>query len=530
MKVVVLPRTQTVHGLLLAARGALAPGMPVLLVAVAVYLGLFFRLGDFPLFDVDEGAFGEATREMLERGDFVSTWLNGAPRFDKPILTYWLQAASVTVLGQNEFALRLPSALAGTAWIVALAAFTRRFAGSATGCAAGLIAASSLGVTLIGRGATADALLNLFLALAMFDCYRYLEEPRVRYRRRVWLWMAFGALAKGPVALLIPGGGSLIVFGLRGQFRRWAGALRDPAGWLILLAVAGPWYWLEYQRQGLAFIEGFFLHHNVERFAEPLQGHDGWVLYYLPVALLLLLPYTGLFLRLLRSAFARLPDELETFLWCWFLFVLVFFSLAQTQLPHYLMYGITPLFVLMARHRHVVGSALLAFAPPVMLLGFVALLPALMRVLGPGAGNLYLSDMLTQADVFSSGWQQVAWGMLAAVLALAMMPRTPVWPRLAASGLICSSAVGGLALPSSAALQQGPVKEAALLARASGWQVQTWHINVPSFSFYRGSVTGRADVLRAGDVILTRSDELAGLGRVQVLYRKGGVVLARIDA
>jgi hypothetical protein len=67
-------------------------------------------------------------------------------------------------------------------------------------------------------------------------------------------------------------------------------------------------------------------------------------------------------------------------------------------------------------------------------------------------------------------------------------------------------------------------------ARAAGLPVRTWRFNVPSFSLYRGAVTERAEALRTGDVILTRSDELQRLGDVQVLYRKGGVVLARIQS
>jgi hypothetical protein len=58
--------------------------------------------------------------------------------------------------------------------------------------------------------------------------------------------------------------------------------------------------------------------------------------------------------------------------------------------------------------------------------------------------------------------------------------------------------------------------------------VRTWQFNVPSFSVYRGAVTERAAALRPGDVFLTRSDELQRLGEVHVLYRKGGVVLARV--
>src|SRR3954451_782250 len=87
--------------------------------ALLVLLPLVCYLGGALLFDVDEGAFSEATREMLASHDWGHTTLNGADRFDKPIGIYWLQAAAVSVFGLGEFALRLPSALA--AWIMGLA-------------------------------------------------------------------------------------------------------------------------------------------------------------------------------------------------------------------------------------------------------------------------------------------------------------------------------------------------------------------------------------------------------------------------
>lgn len=528
-KAVPVQRVQSQGGPWMALRDALAPVAQPLLLAAAVYLGLFLRLGGFPLFDVDEGAFSEATREMLERGDYVTTWLNGQLRFDKPILTYWLQAASVSMLGLTEFALRLPSALAGVAWIGAVFMFARQQRDEATGYAAATMAATTLGVCVIGRAATADALLNLFLALTLFDMCRYLDDPQPRYGRRAWLWMAFGVLAKGPVALLVPGAASLAAFALHGKLRQWWDALRDPAGWAILLAVAGPWYVLEYMRQGQAFIDGFILRHNVERFMSPLQGHSGSFLYYVPAVLLLLLPYTGLFLRVLPGVRRLRASPLNSLLWCWFLFVFVFFSLAGTKLPHYLVYGITPLFVLMAMHRHEPLSRLLAFAPPVLFLALVVALPHGLQRFGPGIRNVYFRDMLSRPEVFGPGWQLAASALLLCVVALALPRRVPLWPRLAASGLACSIAVGVLVLPALAALQQGPVKEAALLARAAGLPVRTWQFNVPSFSLYRGAVTERAEVLRKGDVILTRSDEFQRLGAAQVLYRKGGVVLARIQ-
>jgi 4-amino-4-deoxy-L-arabinose transferase-like glycosyltransferase len=221
-------------------------------------------------------------------------------------------------------------------------------------------------------------------------------------------------------------------------------------------------------------------------------------------------------------------SQLDTFLWCWFLFVFVFFSLAGTKLPHYLLYGATPLFILMARRRAALRSNLLAFVPPVLMLGLVAALPALLQRLAPGIGNAYLRETLGRPEVFDGAWQPAAVVLLAAVCALALWRGASLWRRLAAAGLLCSLALGGLLLPALAELQQGPVREAAVLARRAGWDVHSWRINVPSFSVYRGAVTPATPWPRPGQVVLTRSDALPALGAVQLLYRKGGVVLARM--
>jgi 4-amino-4-deoxy-L-arabinose transferase-like glycosyltransferase len=518
-----------------ALRAALAPWAWPVLLAAAVWLGLFHGLGAVPLFDVDEGAFGEATREMLARGDYVSTWLNGQPRFDKPILTYWLQAASVRLFGLDEFALRLPSALAATAWIAAIYAFTRRVLDRDTARAAAFIAATSAGVVVVGRGAIADALLNLFLALALFDVYRELVDPRPRWRRRAFLWIALGVLAKGPVALLVPGAAGALAFGLQGRMAGWWRAVRDPVGWLILLAVAGPWYALEYAARGDAFLAGFFMRHNVERFLVPLQGHAGSPFFYLPALLALVLPYTGLLLTTLPDVRRLRATPLDTVLWCWFLFVLGFFTLAGTKLPHYLLYGATPLFILMARRRHALRGRVAALVPALLMLAAVAALPLVLRHAAPGARNAYVREALARTDVFDLAWHAQALALLAGVLLLALWPGRSraggaPWPRLVAAALACSYALGGLLLPAAAELQQGPVKRAALLARQAGWPVRSWRINVPSFSVYRGAVTPAADAPRAGDVILTRSDALDGLPpTARVLFREGGVLLVRIE-
>ena len=87
--------------------------LPILLIVAGI---LFFtNLGTPSLWDIDEGNNAEAAREMLEAADLVVPTFNYQLRVDKPALLYWLQMAGYRVWGVNEFAARLPSALAALA-------------------------------------------------------------------------------------------------------------------------------------------------------------------------------------------------------------------------------------------------------------------------------------------------------------------------------------------------------------------------------------------------------------------------------
>ena len=174
-------------------------------VGAVLLLGYFLLgLGQSLLFDVDEGAFSEATREMVVSGDWGHTTLNGADRFDKPIGVYWLQALSVSLLGLNEFALRLPSALSAWLACMALALTAHKAWGPRAAVLAAMVFASSLGPWAMARTATADALLGLWLMLSALDLWRYVSTDDRSALRRTALWMALGVLTKGPVAVLIP--------------------------------------------------------------------------------------------------------------------------------------------------------------------------------------------------------------------------------------------------------------------------------------------------------------------------------------
>src|SRR3569623_308247 len=275
-----------------------------LLLLLAIVLGFFVNLHSVPLFDLDEGAFSEAPREMLLRAAFISPYLNGVPRFDTPAFIHWLQAARVPLLGWNEFALRLPSAHAATAWVLVAYAIARTVRDERTGLIAAIAMATSLEIPLIAKAATADALLNLFITAALLTAFLYYQRGQRRYLYLCFVLMGFGFLTKGPVAVAVPGAVTLLIYASKGEWRAWLRAATNPAGLVLFTVLTLPWYMAQYLKQGDAFIAGFFFKHNLNRFQDAMEGHSGSVFYYLPVILAaLLLP------EIIDLALPRIRDE-----------------------------------------------------------------------------------------------------------------------------------------------------------------------------------------------------------------------------
>jgi 4-amino-4-deoxy-L-arabinose transferase-like glycosyltransferase len=505
-------------------------GRPFTALVFLLPLAAFFlRLGGAPLFDVDEGAFSEATREMFERGDFLFTYLNGAPRFDKPILVYWLQAVGYLLFGPTEWAFRLPSAVCAAAWAYATWYFARQRFGRETAVLALAVSATALGPFIIGRAATADALLNLLLALTLFDAWRHLESGRRTPLLRSFVWMGLGVLAKGPIAIIVPAGVTFIYCASRLEWKRWATAVFDPIGWALLLALVVPWYAHALATHGQDFIDGFFLRHNVQRFTATLEGHAGSAFYYVLVLPLLLLPWIGPLLVSLRHARADLGTSVRRFLWLWAGFVVVFFSLSGTKLPHYALYGATPLFLLIASHRSDLKRAWPHYIAPTLILAALPLLPLLFDALvrSQAGDAFYRAQLGRSLEVAGLAYYAITLGALALWLALIVVGRQrPLWPRLVAAGALQVLVLSLAVTPFAGEVLQGPVRQAGRLARELGQPAVTWRFTTaPSFSVYRQAVTpNRAP--EAGELALTRTDRLPESG-FETLYRAGGVALVR---
>jgi 4-amino-4-deoxy-L-arabinose transferase-like glycosyltransferase len=492
----------------------------------------FFGLGNLPLFDVDEAVFAETTREMIATGEWITPQYNGVDRFDKPILFYWLMAGAFTVFGVGEWGARFWSAVLGVALVAVIALFARRRVGPRAGLLAGLMAATSLEIIVLAHSAITDMTLIFFITGGLLAFYVAVQTADAPEAAR---WALLGAaslglavLTKGPVGVVLPGMILALFLALRGGM--WDSVRRLP--WWRMAAVfllfVAPWYLLELQARGWAFVEGFFLKHNVRRFTGVISGHAGPFYYYLPVVAVGFFPWTALLIPAVRSAWPsgwrglRRPTDREAlglFLLIWIGTVFVFFSLAGTKLPNYVASLFPPLALLtgMWADRFVAGTAPADrwVTAGLGVLGAVAI--ALAVALGGlpwwlewARGRFPKAAYLHQPIAVGSGPVWLAGTFVVGSLAIGTL--IMLGRRIAAIGTIAlTTAIATILLvtrvaPVAAELMQIPLRDLALRAgreAGSDGAIAVYGLNKPSVVFY-----ARRLVTVIGE---SRPDELAAL-------------------
>ena len=136
-----------------------------------------------PLIDRDEPRFAEASREMIERGNYIVPYFNNQLRLDKPPLTYWAQVASYHIFGENDFAARFPSAIAAALTALLIFVWGRRMGGEKLGWWAAIIFTLSLQTFVHAKAAVADMWLVLFVTLASWAGYELIQRPTPNAQR-----------------------------------------------------------------------------------------------------------------------------------------------------------------------------------------------------------------------------------------------------------------------------------------------------------------------------------------------------------
>jgi 4-amino-4-deoxy-L-arabinose transferase-like glycosyltransferase len=326
--------------------------VPLLLLCA---LSFFVGLGSGAITDADEAFYAQSAREMVESGDWITPHYNYEPRFQKPVLYYWLTAATYLATGPNEFAARLWSAMSGVGLVLVIAACGRRWFDEDIGLLAGAIAATTFGYFTMARMALPDLPLTFFITLSIYAALVAMLDREPYPRKFLLLSAAAAALAfltKGPVGIVIP---ALVVVPIVLLERRSVNLeLTDfVLALLLFLSLALPWYVVMWMRHGTAYLEGFFVGDNYERFATARFNDPRPWWFYLPVLAGGLLPWTPLVIAWFAPIWQFLSRRrdiasLDIRLLMWAVLPLLFYSLSVGKQPRYLLPVLPPVALLLA--------------------------------------------------------------------------------------------------------------------------------------------------------------------------------------
>ncbi len=218
---------------------------------IALCLALYLPgIASLPVTDRDEARFAQATRQMLETGNFIDIRFQNEPRYKKPIGIYWLQSVSVSTLSPNDrgqiWAYRVPSLIGIIAAVLLTWWAARPIFGRETPLLSAFLLAGAFTLSLEARLAKSDAALLATIVLAqgaLFRLYLFRRKPRqmVTIAAVFWVALGLGILIKGPVApaLAVLTSIPLLIFDRK---RAWLRSLHAAWGVPVMLAITLPWF------------------------------------------------------------------------------------------------------------------------------------------------------------------------------------------------------------------------------------------------------------------------------------------------
>src|ERR1700730_11128289 len=321
----------------------------LVLISLLAFLPGFFQI---PPVDPDEAYFAQATKQMIETGDYVDIRYQDEVRYRKPVGIYWLQAAVVntaSMLGLPHarttiWLYRVPSLIGAigavllTYWC-ALAFVSRRGA-----MLAGLMMTASGLLGVEARLAKTDAVLLLTVVAAMGVLARAYLATRRDNRARpglgllavFWTALAAGILIKGPLILMVVGLAAATV-SILDRSVRWLLALRPLAGiaWLTLLVL--PWFIAIFMRVGSQFLVASVGADMLAKVASAQETHGAPPGLYLLLFFFTFFPASILAGLAAPAVWAVRREPAARFLLAWLVPSWIVFELVVTKLPHYVL-------------------------------------------------------------------------------------------------------------------------------------------------------------------------------------------------
>jgi 4-amino-4-deoxy-L-arabinose transferase-like glycosyltransferase len=321
--------------------------MLVLVALIAFLPGLF----QIPPVDRDEAYFAQATKQMIETGDYVDIRYQDDVRYRKPVGIYWLQAGVVNVASAlglpnartSIWLYRLPSLIGAIGAVLATYWCALAFVGRRAAVLAALMLMSSSILGVEARLAKTDAMLLFTVVTAMAVLARaYLAQrrgdpqPGLGQVAIFWSAVAVGILIKGPMILMVVGlaAATLVVVD---RSARWLLALRPIAGLLWLLVLVLPWFIAIYARVGTQFLIGSVGEDMLAKVASPQETHGAPPGLYLILFFVTFFPASILSGLAAPAVWAVRRESAARFLLAWIVPSWIVFEAVITKLPHYVL-------------------------------------------------------------------------------------------------------------------------------------------------------------------------------------------------
>lgn len=288
------------------------------------------------IYILDEAKNATCAREMMDQGEIFVPTFNYELRTDKPPLHYFFMMLAYKLFGVNAFSARLFSAIFGALTVLITYLFTKRLHNHRSALLASVVLIASTHFALQFHLAVPDPYLVFFITLACFSFIYGFIKDNFWFIYLAYLSIGLGVLAKGPIAIALPGLTLLVYLLMSRRFNLLTIFQFKPiSGLALAFVICGWWYAGAYFVTEGAWTRGFFVEHNLERFADPKEGHGGFFFLTWIYVLVGMLPFSVFIPQAFKNWWKSRKDDFVFFCGLAALVVIVFFTISDTKLPNY---------------------------------------------------------------------------------------------------------------------------------------------------------------------------------------------------
>lgn len=305
---------------------------------------------DLSPFDRDESRYVQATKQMIETGNYTDIRFQALPRYSKPIGIYWLQSLSIHFLSGSDttalWAYRIPSIAGAIGSVLLLYFFGKYWFSRTTSFLAAMLLASCILLIAEAHLAKTDSFLLFILMLSQgFLGIIYIKKtnhPRL-CAMIFWCSMAIGILIKGPIVPLIAGT-TIFTLIFIDKKRGWLKDLHFIPGIVLSLLIAVPWFWQIHQISGNTFWNHSFQKDFMAKLLSAQESHGAYPGYFVLTSFISFFPASIFIIPSLIYSFRYRKNRGTLFCLAWIVPNWIVLELIPTKLPHYVL----PLFPALA--------------------------------------------------------------------------------------------------------------------------------------------------------------------------------------